>query len=105
MTKRCSFAAAALAVALCTGCMTVGHSFPTREVRQIEIGKTTRDEVKSLFGEPWRTGLEDGESTFTYGHYRYSIFGEGTTRDLVVRFDSRGVVSSYSFNSSVPGDL
>ena len=74
-------------------------------MREIEIGKTTRLQVQGLFGDPWRTGLEDGETTWTYGHYRYSLFGEGMTRDLVVRFDDRGVVSSYSFNSTVPGDL
>ena len=105
MAQRRFFAATAFAVAFFTGCMTVGRPFPTHEVRQIETGTTTRDEVKRLFGEPWRTGLEDGESTFTYGHYQYSLFGEGTTRDLVVRFDGHGVVSSYSFNSTVPDDF
>ena len=110
MVHRSSIAATALAVAvftgcMTTGCMTVGRPFPTQEVRQIETGKTTREEVKEMFGEPWRTGLEDGESTWTYGHYRYSLFGDGMTRDLVVRFDGRGVVSTYSFNSTVAGDI
>ncbi len=85
--------------------MTVGRSFATHEVSRLEIGVTSREEVRDLFGEPWRRGLEDGESTWTYGHYRYSLFGEATTRDLVVRFDTRGVVSSYSFNTSVPDDI
>ncbi len=109
MLHRRSLAAASLAVVFftgcMTGCMTIGRPFPIQEVRRIETGKTTREEVKSLFGEPWRTGLEDGESTWTYGHYRYSLLGEGMTRDLVVRFDDRGVVSHYSFNSSVPSEF
>jgi len=97
--------ATALALAILSGCMTVGRPFPTREVHRIETGKTTRAEVKEVFGEPWRTGLEDGQSTWTYGYYRYTLFGERVTRDLVVRFDGRGVVSSYSFNSSEPDDI
>ena len=101
-----SIAIAMLALAVSgTGCMTVGHPFATHEVSRLEIGKTSREEVRDLLGEPWRTGLEDGDSTWTYGHYRYSLFGEATTRDLVVRFDALGVVSSYSFNTTVPDDL
>ena len=71
----------------------------------IQIGETTRDQVYQTFGEPWRRGLEDGQRTWTYGHYRYSVLGASQTRDLVVRFDAEGRVASYSFNSTVPDDL
>jgi hypothetical protein len=93
------------AALLATGCFTVGRSFPTHEVVAIEIGKTTRDQMQRTFGEPFREGLEDGQQTWTYGHYRYSLFGNPITRDLVVRFDPRGVVSSYTFNTTEPDDL
>ena len=86
------------------GCMTVGQDFPVDPVREIEIGVTSRDDVQRMFGDPWRTGIEDGERTWTYGIYRYSIFGYAVTRDLVVRFDATGLVSSYSFNSTRPED-
>ena len=82
------------------GCLNVGHEFPVEPVRKIEIGTTTREDVRGMFGEPWRTGIEDGERTWTYGRYRYSLFADAATRDLVVRFDARGVVTSYSFNST-----
>ena len=78
--------AAALAL---TGCLTVGRDFPTDKIGQLQIGQTTRDEVHRMFGEPWRTGLEDGRRTWTYGHYRYKLFGTTETRDLVIRFDPR----------------
>ncbi|HTO06916.1 MAG TPA: outer membrane protein assembly factor BamE [Myxococcota bacterium] len=93
--------ATALALAL-GGCLTVGRDFPADQVGQIEIGHTTRDEIHRMFGEPWRTGLEDGRRTWTYGHYRYKLFGTTETRDLVVRFDGNGVVASYTFNSAPP---
>jgi hypothetical protein len=94
--------AALLLSASCVGvgCMNVGREFPVEPVRKIEIGKTTQRDVRGMFGEPWRTGIEDGERTWTYGRYHYSLFGEAVTRDLVVRFDGRGVVTSYTFNST-----
>jgi outer membrane protein assembly factor BamE (lipoprotein component of BamABCDE complex) len=95
-----------LALAL-SGCLTVGREFPTAPVTEISIGHTTRDDVQRMFGEPWRTGLEDGRRTWTYGRYRYKLFGPAETCDLVVRFDANGVVVSYTFNSAppLPGSL
>jgi len=87
-----------------TACMSVGREFPVESVRELEIGVTTQRDVERMFGDPWRTGIEDGQRTWTYGRYRYSILGDAVTRDLVVRFDAKGVVSSYSFNSTHPED-
>ena len=39
-----------------TSCMTAGRDFPEEHVPQIEIGKTTQEDVRNLFGPPWRTG-------------------------------------------------
>jgi hypothetical protein len=86
------------------GCLTVGQAFPVAPVSRIEIGTTTKQDVLHTFGAPWRTGLEDGQETWTWGHYRYALLGTTRTRDLVVRFDERDVVVSYSFNSSFPED-
>ena len=95
-----------IALAVCalalSACLTVGREFPADDVAQIQIGQTTRDEVQRMFGEPWRTGLEDGRRTWTYGHYKYKLFGTTETRDLVVRFDAKGVVVSYTFNAAPP---
>lgn len=87
------------------GCMTVGKEFPTRPVTRLEVGKTTRDEVREWFGIPWRMGMENGQRTWTYGHYHYSLFGAAKTRDLVCRFDADGVLASYNFNTTQPEDL
>ena len=82
----------------------MGRSFPTASVSEIEMNETTQDQVRTMFGEPWRTGMEDGLRTWTYGHYRYSLFGRAKTRDLVLRFNDRNVVVSYTFNSTEPED-
>lgn len=87
-------------VVMTTGCATVGREFPVAYVDSIEKGTTTQEQIRDRFGAPWRVGLEDGQTTWTYGKYRYSLFGEPSTTDLVVRFDSRGVVASYSYSTT-----
>jgi len=91
-------------MALLAGCVTVGRDFPAQRVAKLEIGATTREQVRALFGTPWRTGVEDGQPTWTYGHYHYALLGDTRTRDLVVRFDAHDVVASYTFNSTDPND-
>ena len=85
---------------LLAGCATVGWEFPVANVDQIKIGTTTRDDIQRLFGTPWRIGVEDGHPTWTYGHYKYKLFGQAKSRDLLVRFDERNVVRSYTFNTT-----
>jgi hypothetical protein len=83
-----------------TGCMpSLGNPFPVSQVRNIEINVTTMAEIRDMFGDPWRTGLEDGQRTWTYGEYSVNL-----TRDLVIRFNDLNVVKSYSFSSSAPED-
>lgn len=82
------------------GCATVGRDFPSDQVSSIKIGHTTRSEIRATFGNPWRTGIDNGHPTWTYGLYHYSVFGQPSTKDLVVRFNSDNVVTSYSFNTT-----
>jgi hypothetical protein len=82
------------------GCFTVGHDFPVDQVSIIKIGKTTQEDIRSMFGSPWRVGLEDGQRTWTYGKYIYSAFSEAKTQDLVIRFNDQGKVASFTFNTT-----
>jgi len=103
---RMATGAALTAVVLLFGsaCFTVGRTFRVDSVKNIEIGTTTRSEIRKVLGDPWRTGVENGQRTWTYGHYRYSAFGTTMTRDLVVRFDDKDIVVAYNFNSTYPED-
>jgi outer membrane protein assembly factor BamE (lipoprotein component of BamABCDE complex) len=85
---------------LFTGCFTVGQEFAASRVNEIKIGQTRKHEISDLFGLPWRTGLEDGRPTWTYGIYKYSLFGADDTQDLLIRFDNQGIVRSYTFSST-----
>lgn len=82
------------------GCATVGQDFPVLSVSEIKVGTTTQDEIRAMFGSPWRVGIEDGQTTWTYGKYRYGIFDGKSATDLLIRFDRNNVVSSYTFNTT-----
>ena len=92
-----------LAVSFYSGCAAVGHDFPAAQVNNIQIGKTTMEDVRAMFGEPWRVGLEDGQQTWSYGMYRYTMFSPKDAKDLVVRFNDNSIVESYTFNTTIPG--
>jgi outer membrane protein assembly factor BamE (lipoprotein component of BamABCDE complex) len=96
------FAFMTSAIIFSAGCATVGHDFPVDQVKQIQIGQTTKEEIRTMFGEPWRVGLEDGLETWSYGQYKYQMFSEKDAKDLVVRFAGDEVVESYTFNTTNP---
>ncbi len=85
---------------LLSGCFSVGHPFPAGHVSAIRIGETTQNDIYTMFGTPWRTGLDNGMKTWAYGDYQYSLFEGNSAEDLVVKFDQHGRVSSFSFNTS-----
>jgi hypothetical protein len=83
-----------------SGCATIGKDFPDSKVSEIEIGMTTQDEIRTMFGSPWRIGIEDGQRTWTYGNYSYGLFVEKKAKDLVIRFNDKNVVASYTFSTT-----
>jgi len=92
-----------LCLLILAGCVSAGKDFNVHMVPQIKLHHTTRAQIEQMFGPPWRTGVEDGKQTWSYGSYKYGI-SDTQSRDLVVRFDSHGTVVSYTFNSSYPED-
>lgn len=90
----------AILILFSSGCATVGQDFSVTEVSEIRIGKTTQKELRIMFGSPWRIGIEDGARTWTYGNYNYSLFSAKKAKDLVIRFDDRNIVTSYTFSTT-----
>ena len=90
----------AIAATQLTACVTVGQEFAASRVADIKIGQTRKQDITDMFGIPWRSGLEDGHPTWTYGIYKYSLFGADDTQDLLIRFDTQGLVRSYTFSST-----
>jgi hypothetical protein len=82
------------------GCVSVGRPFPTEQIKSIALGKTTQAEIEKSYGHPYRTGIEDGDATWTYVDEHLGIFGQPRTKDLYVRFNADGTVKSYAFNTN-----
>ena len=88
-----------------SGCITVGHEFQFSAIPQIQTGKTSMKDIQQIFGNPIRTGQEEGDLVWTYAHYKANILGDFEGRDLVVKFGSDNTVKSVSYNSTDPGAI
>ena len=80
--------------------ITLGQNFQHSNVELIRTGETTKNDIRKLFGSPWLSGINDGELAWTYGNYNYSIFGDRRAKDLVIRFDKKGIVTTYTFSTT-----
>ena len=89
-------------VLISNGCGTVGKSFNTSKVESIVNGITTRSDIKKMFGEPFKIGLQNGQPIWVYEDNYYSIIREETSKDLIIIFRPDGIVQSYQFMSSEP---
>jgi hypothetical protein len=84
-----------------TGCFTVGRNFVAAPVQSIEKGVTTKADVQQSFGDPFRTGLDDGYESWSYVYNRWTPFSVTRSKDLYIVFNKDGTVRSYTFNSNL----
>ena len=89
-------------VLISSGCGTVGKSFNTSKVKSIANGITTRSDIKKLFGEPFKIGIQNSQPIWIYEDHRYSIIHKETSKDLIIIFSPDGIVQSHQFMSSKP---
>ena len=87
-------------VLISNGCGTVGKSFSTSKVESIVNGISTQSDIKKMFGEPFKIGIQNGQPIWVYEDHHYSIIREGTSKDLIIIFSPDGIVQSYQFMSS-----
>ncbi len=85
------------------GCITNGDNFRS-DVSWIKAGQTKQADAKMIMGEPYSVGNAGGKQTWTYGFYRYKLFGKSLQKELKLYWNPDGTVSSYSYNSSFPND-
>jgi outer membrane protein assembly factor BamE (lipoprotein component of BamABCDE complex) len=113
-------AVCAVVVAVLAGCAGVGNDALRSESEstvstKIVEGKTTKDEVRAMFGSPVKTDFTDsGLEIWRYEYTNVSkdavdfvpvvnLFGSsasGKKKELVVLFDSSNVVKRYSMSVS-----
>lgn len=121
MFKKTTFAfGVLLATGLISGCASTGNETLRQESettmsQKILEGKTTKDEVRKMFGSPFKTSFTDGGleiwnyefSNVSADAVSYipivSMFGgssSGKKKELVVMFDSQNVVKRFSMSES-----
>jgi outer membrane protein assembly factor BamE (lipoprotein component of BamABCDE complex) len=89
---------------LCSGCASVGRNFDSTSLGWLKPGETDKAALLSKIGQPFRVGMDAGDQTWTYGYYKYRVFGGSVTKDLVIRFDLGEKVKSYTLNTSFPDE-
>ena len=99
------------------GCANSGNSFLKKESLEtidskITQGRTTKQEIRSTYGDPLVTNFTDsGNEIWTYQFDQMSLDAgslinpfqntyNGTRKQLVIMFDSKGLVSRYNMNAS-----
>ena len=85
-----------------------GSPIKEEGISKIVIGKTTRAEILSWFGPPYRTESKDGQETLTYFYGRQSnwsilLYSESRqSADILnVYLNQNGIVSNYAFSEGV----
>lgn len=81
------------------GCVSAGNLFETKNIPDIKKGETHQKDVIKWFGNPVRTGVDDGEITWSYIYLKITPFTK-IGKDLTLHFDSDGYVSSFSFTTT-----
>jgi hypothetical protein len=92
-----------LAGFLLASCVTNGKDFPS-DLNWIKKDQTNQSDVRMLLGEPYSIGSSSGRSTWTYGYYKYKLFGKSNTKELKLYWNDKKIVDDFSFNSSFPND-
>ena len=79
------------------GCGTAGKNFNSSKVENIVNGTTTKTDLKKMIGEPFKTGIQNGQPIWIYEDHRYSAIGNDKSKDLIIIFGPDGLVKSHRF--------
>ena len=91
-----------LCLAWVAACGTVGSDFSVEQAHSIENGKTTKEDIAQMFGEPFKTGVQNGHPIWIYEQNKYRALGDDTSKSLIVEFDDKGLVRSHQITSNEP---
>jgi hypothetical protein len=102
--KTSLIASTLVSVFVLASCVTNGREFPSR-LDWVQKNKTRQQDVKLVLGDPQFVGSSDGVPAWTYGYYRYRLFGPSHTKEVKFYWNADRTVQSWSFTSSFPGDV
>ena len=85
-----------------SACATVGKEFNESLYANIAKGTTTHKEIRIMFGPPFRKGIQNGDSVWTYEYNYVNAFGTDIIKDMIIVFGKNGVVKSHQLMISSP---
>lgn len=87
-----------------TGCSNVGSNFDVNLAQQIQKGKTTQAEIQNMFGNPYKTGVQNAHPAWVFEYDQYRAIGADASKDLIVVFNDDKTVRSYQIMSTLDQD-
>jgi hypothetical protein len=85
-----------------SGCATVGGNFDESLYANIVKGTTTHKEVQSMFGSPFKKGIQNGYPVWTYEYNYVNTLGSDIIKDMIIVFEKNGVVKSHQLMTNTP---
>lgn len=93
----------ALIALFLSGCISQGADFDSK-IDWIKKGQTTQHDVKLILNEPFSVGQASETKTWTYGFYKYRLFGKSYVKELKLYWYPDNTLKRFSFSSSFPED-
>ena len=81
-------------------CGTVGRNFNDSQIRSIQNNITSQIEILDRFGLPFKDGIENGQVIWTYQFDQWNFLGPAESKDLVILFDEKNIVTAYRFTTT-----
>ena len=85
-------------LAACYG--TVGNNFDSSQIKSIQSNVTSQEEIFERFGAPFKKGVENDQTMWTYQFDKWNAAGPAQSKDLVILFDNKNVVKAYRYTTS-----
>lgn len=85
-----------------SGCGAVGKNFDESLYANIAKGTTTQKDILAMFGPPFKKGIQNGNSVWTYEYNYANSFGADIIKDMIIVFEKNGVVKSHQLMANTP---
>ena len=85
-------------LAACYG--TIGNNFDSSQIKSIQNNVTSQEEIFERFGAPFKKGVENDQTMWTYQFDKWNTVGPAQSKDLVILFDNKNIVKAYRYTTS-----
>ena len=79
---------------------TVGKNFDSSQLKSIQNNVTSQEEIFQRFGTPFKKGIENNQTMWTYQFDIWNALGPAQSKDLVILFDNKNIVKAYRYTTS-----